>query len=96
MAMKREEIKNLALNLMFNMSDEEADDTVKEFETFERQLAVFENIDTSGVEEMIYPFDVETTYLREDEVTHQITSEEALENAPKKREGHFVVPKVVK
>lgn len=88
--------KKLAHNLMFDLSDAEAEDIVQEFETLTRQLELLEAIDTTGVEEMIYPFEEETSFLREDEMSNVITQKEALANAPKVKQGHFVVPKVVK
>ncbi len=88
--------KKLAHNLMFDLSEEEAEDIVQEFETLTRQLALLEAIDTTGVEEMIYPFEEETAFLREDEISHVISQKEALVNAPKAKQGHFVVPRVVK
>ena len=45
---------------------------------------------------MVYPFEEETSFLREDEVTHVLTQEEALRNAGSVRAGHVHVPKVVK
>ena len=48
------------------------------------------------VEEMIYPFEAATTFLREDVVSNVITQDEAMSNVKKKLEGHFVLPKVVK
>ena len=52
----REYFQKLANQLMFNISDEEADELVKEFGTLEKQFALMEEINTDGVEEMIYPF----------------------------------------
>lgn len=88
--------RKLAKNLMFNLSDEEAADIIQEFEILTHQLEILESIDTSGVEEMIYPFEDETFFIREDETSNVISQKEALENAPKAKHGHFVVPKVVK
>ena len=51
---------------------------------------------TTVVEPMVYPFETPTSYLREDVVDHVISREDALANAPKVRECHIVVPKVVK
>jgi aspartyl-tRNA(Asn)/glutamyl-tRNA(Gln) amidotransferase subunit C len=81
---------------MFKLSDEEAQLIVDEFELLDKQLSILNEIDTEGVEEMIYPFDVETSFLREDEVSHVLDKELALSNATKVKEGHIVVPKVVK
>lgn len=51
-------------------------------------------LDTSNVEPLIYMCD-EVNVLREDEVKHEITQQEALKNAPKKDSDYFKVPKVI-
>ena len=92
----REYFIKLAEQLMFRLSDEEADSIVREFSTLESQMALLDDVDTEGVEEMIYPFEEDTVFMREDIPNHVISQEEALENVEKKIEGHFVLPKVVK
>ncbi len=88
--------RGLAHQLMFDLSDQEADDIVKEFDTLNRQLELLDAVNTDGVEPMIYPFEEETSFLRDDQVSNVITQEEALSNVDKKLEGHFVLPRVVK
>ena len=88
--------KKLAKQLMFELSDEEANDIVNEFEVLNSQMALLDAVDTEGVEPMVYPFEDETSFLREDEVTNMVSQEEALKNVDKKLEGHFILPKVVK
>lgn len=51
-------------------------------------------VDTDGVEPLIFMTD-EVNVLREDEVTMEITQEEALSNAPKHDPYYFRVPKVL-
>lgn len=51
-------------------------------------------IDTEGVEPLIYMSD-ETNVLREDEMKHEITQQDALKNAPKRDSDYFKVPKVI-
>ena len=63
MGMNKEKIKELALDIMFDVSDEEASDIEKEFVTLDKMLEFFDSIDTDGVEEMIYPFDDATACL---------------------------------
>ena len=94
--MEINEIKDLANRLMFKLTDDEAKEIVEDFVTFEKQIAILDKIDTQGVEEMIFPFDIETTYLREDEVSRVADKQALLKNAAKVKEGHIVVPKVVK
>lgn len=88
--------KKLAHQLMFDLSDEEADSIVEEFTSLEKQMSLLEVIDTENVEEMIYPFEEETTFLRDDVVTNVISQDDAVANVTKKIEGHFILPKVVK
>lgn len=44
---------------------------------------------------MTFPFDVTTTFLREDDVTETISKEEALRNAKDIVEDQIRLPKVV-
>ena len=90
------EIKKLALDLKFALTDEEAADIQNDFTILDKKLALLDKIDTSKVEEMVYPFDDETTFLRKDEVTNVLSQEDALLNAAQVKQGHVVVPKVVK
>ncbi len=92
----RQYFKSLAKRLMFQLSDEEADGLLKNFEVLDKQIALMEKIDTNNVTEMIFPFAVETTFLREDVVNHVISQQEAVQNVSKQVDGHFVLPKVVK
>ncbi len=49
-------------------------------------------VDTTGVEPLIFMSN-SVNVLREDEVIHTISKEEALKNAPKKDSDYFRVPK---
>lgn len=91
-----EYFKKLAHGIMFDLSDEEVSQLQTEFKELLKQISLLEEIDTEGVEEMIYPFEASTSYLREDSVDHVISQEEALSNAKSVKAGHIHVPKVVK
>ena len=92
----REYFKKLAHQLMFDLSDEEADKLVSEFDVLEGQISLLDAVDTEDTEEMIYPFEEPTTFLREDKVTNVISQDDAMANVTKKLEGHFVLPKEVR
>lgn len=94
--MDQEYFKKLANQLMFDLSEEEIKELQGEFKILQEQIALLDQINTEGVEEMVYPFEAETTFLREDEVDHVITREEALSNVTSVMAGHVHVPKVVK
>lgn len=94
--METAEIKDLALKLMFKLSDAEAQDIQSEFSLLAEQIALMNKVDTQGVEPQIYPFAVETEFMREDTANHLLSRDAALANAKKVKAGHIVVPKVVK
>ncbi len=94
--MEISEVKKLAEMLMFKLSDEEAQEIIEEFKTFDRQLALLDKIDTEAVDEMIFPFDVKTSFLRDDEADHILSQDDVLKNVAKTKQGHVVVPKVVR
>lgn len=89
-------LKKLANNVMFDLNDEELDELSNDFEDYIKQIDLLDKIDTEGVEEMVYPFETPTTYLRDDETVHVLSAQQALANAPKLSQGYIVVPKVVK
>ena len=94
--MNKEKIKELALDIMFDVNDDEVKEIEEEFDKLDKMLAIFNSIDTTGVEEMVYPFDNPTVFLREDNDTYVISQDEAMSNVSKTKQGHVVVPKVVK
>lgn len=86
----------LANDLKFDLSDEEIEELKKDFVAVEKQVSLFEKVDTQGVEPMVYPFETPTVFLREDVVSDVLTQEEALKNVKDARMGYVHVPKVVK
>ena len=52
-------------------------------------------IDTEGIKPLIYLSD-EVNVLRTDEISHKISQENALKNAPQKDSDYFKVPTVLK
>ena len=51
-------------------------------------------VDTSSVEPMSHPLDLKNVF-REDEVKPSLSRDEALDNAPQRRQGFFLVPPVL-
>jgi aspartyl-tRNA(Asn)/glutamyl-tRNA(Gln) amidotransferase subunit C len=52
-------------------------------------------IDTEGVEPLIY-LSEEVNVLRQDEIKHEVSQENALKNAPQKDSDYFKVPTVLR
>jgi len=57
-------------------------------------MAKLNEVDTTGVEPLVYMSD-EVNVFREDIVKQEITTEEALQNAPKHDDKYFLVAKVI-
>lgn len=90
-------LKSTANKLMFDMSDEQYDQLVGEFDILIKQMNLIgeiEGVDT--VEPMTFPFDVTNDYLREDVATLPENKDEVLRNAADVVDGQIRLPKVVK
>jgi aspartyl-tRNA(Asn)/glutamyl-tRNA(Gln) amidotransferase subunit C len=75
--------------------DEKAkEEIVKDMNSMLAFVNKLNEVDTSGVEPMIYMSD-EVNVLRADDVKQEITQEQALKNAPDKDSDYFKVPKVI-
>lgn len=86
-----EKIAELA-RLEFN--EEEKLEISKDLDRMLNFVDKLKEIDTDGVEPLIYMTDGEDV-LREDEVNNSLTQEQALKNAPSKDTDYFKVPKVI-
>ena len=93
MESKEEMLKKLGLKTMFNISNGEMPELVDEYDIFMNHVAVLEEIDTEGIEPLAYQ--IETTFLRDDEPIDIISLEDALSNAKSVQENQIKVPKVV-
>ncbi len=91
-----EYFKKLAHDIMFDISEQEALELQDDFKELVSEIDILNEIDTEGVEEMIYPFEMETHFLREDVVENVVSQSDALSNAKSVKAGHVHVPKVVK
>ncbi|MFQ8705618.1 MAG: Asp-tRNA(Asn)/Glu-tRNA(Gln) amidotransferase subunit GatC [Thomasclavelia sp.] len=95
MGSKEEMLKKLGLKTMFNISDEEMPELVEEYDIFMNHVAVLEKIDTEGKEPLAYPYEIETSFLREDKPVDVISREDVLKNAKSVQDNQIKVPKVV-
>lgn len=92
----KEYIRHLARQCMFDCSDEELEVIQEEFVILDKQMELLNEVNTEGIEPMVYPFETPTTFLRKDIVENVLSEEDALKNAAKTKNGHVVVPKVVR
>jgi aspartyl/glutamyl-tRNA(Asn/Gln) amidotransferase C subunit len=92
----KQTLKIAANKLMFDMSEDEYDVLLKEFETLQKQLENIATID--GIDEatpMTFPFDCSSDYLRDDEPEAPLDRDVALSNAKDVVDGQIRLPKVV-
>lgn len=88
-------LKKLGLKTMFQIRDDEMPELVEEYEIFMNHVAVLEKINTDDVAPLAYPYEIETSFLREDEASDVISREDALKNAKDVQDNQIKVPKVV-
>jgi aspartyl-tRNA(Asn)/glutamyl-tRNA(Gln) amidotransferase subunit C len=87
--------KSLAKQLRFELTDAEAKNIADEFSVLIHQMNLLNDIDTTQIEPMVYPFEEPTTFMRDDVVDQVLPVQEALRNAPTSKNGFFVTKKVV-
>lgn len=91
-----EKLKKYAEDLEFTMKEEEYLTLQSEFNVLLKQVDLIDKIDgIKDYEPMDFPFSLEVSYLREDQVRENLSREDALKNAKNTQEGCVCVPKVV-
>lgn len=91
-----EVLQESANKLMFNLSKEETEHLLKEFEIIIKQMELIGQIEgVDKVEPMTFPFDVTNDFLREDAAEKPLDRDEALKNAKDVVDGQIRLPKVV-
>lgn len=88
-------IKQLAENLMFELTQDELVSMEAHSEAFLHYIGELQAIDTTGVEMMNAPFDTVQTWLRDDVVSHTISQDAAFKNAPKVKDDYIEVVQVI-
>ncbi|MCQ3035447.1 MAG: Asp-tRNA(Asn)/Glu-tRNA(Gln) amidotransferase GatCAB subunit C [Bacilli bacterium] len=89
-------LKDAANRLLFDMTEEEYDTLLSEFDIVTKQMTLIgEDPLVDEYEPMVFPFECTTTFLREDEPTTPLTKEETIKNANNKQDGQIKLPKVV-
>lgn len=92
---EKELLKQLALDVKLSVTDEQMDYFCEKYHVFLQQIKALENIETEGIEPLVFPFEIETTILRNDETIEIIQLEDILKNAKKVESQQIVVPKVI-
>lgn len=89
-------LRTVADKLMFDITDEQCQSLLKEFNTILKQMELIGEIDNiDEYSPMTFPFEVTSSYLREDVASEPLNKEEALKNAKDVKDGQIRLPKVV-
>ena len=92
----KDNLKDYASKLMFDMDEAGYDRTLKEFETIEKHMALIGEIEKiEEVEPMTFPYVIYHATLREDEAKECLSNDEVLANSKDKKADQIKVPKVV-
>jgi aspartyl/glutamyl-tRNA(Asn/Gln) amidotransferase C subunit len=95
-AINKEVLKDAAKRLLFDMSEDEYETLLKEFDVVTKQMELIGQIEgVDDYEPMTFPFECTTSYLREDIPTKPLSKDEVLRNAKNKSAGQIKLPKVV-
>lgn len=91
----KENLKDYANKLMFDMEENEYETLEKEFEILIQQMDLIGNIEgVNEVEPMTFPFEIDTV-LRDDINSKNIDIDDALSNCDSVKNREIKVPKVV-
>lgn len=92
----KEVLTDAANRLLFTMSDEQYATLEDEFKILIKQMNKIGEIpDLDKYEPMTFPFDCETSFLREDNPETPLDRNVALENAGNKQDNQIKLPKVI-
>lgn len=94
MKIDKDTVDKIAHLARLEFENEAKEEMVKDMNNMLTFVDKLNELNTDKVEPLIYMSD-EVNVLREDEVKHDISQEEALKNAPKKDSDYFKVPKVI-
>lgn len=89
-----ETMEYLGILSQISLTEEEKQETAGELKKILDYMEKLEELDTNGVDPMSHVFQVQNVF-REDIVEGEDQREAMLENAPKKKEGQYLVPKTV-
>jgi aspartyl-tRNA(Asn)/glutamyl-tRNA(Gln) amidotransferase subunit C len=94
MIIDKETVEKVANLARLELAEDEKEAMIKDMSKILDFMAKLNEIDTSGVEPLVYMTD-EVNVLRDDVVKQTITTEEGLKNAPKHNKDYFLVAKVI-
>ncbi len=95
MEVNKDTIEKLAKLSRLHFSEEEKLEIQADLQKMIHFVDKLNTLDTTGLEPVLH-MGTEVNMLREDEVRGSVSAEEALLNAPGKKDHFFTVPKVIR
>ena len=89
-----ETVDNIANLARLELAEGEKQEMIQDMNKILDFMAKLNEVDTTGVEPLVYMTD-EVNVFRDDVIKQEITTTEALENAPKHDDKYFLVAKVI-
>ena len=77
-----------------HLTEEEKEKSRQDLQQMREYVDMLNQLDTSGVEPLTHIFPIKNVF-REDVVLESTPKEELLKNAPKEKDGQFLVPKTI-
>ena len=96
MKIDKSTVERLAKLSKLEFSEQEKMEMVEDFKKMVGFVDKLKEVDTEGVEPLIYINEDVTNLVREDKVEGMLSVEDALKNAPEKDSSYIKVPKVLK
>lgn len=90
----KDQVKHVAHLARLAITDDEAEKLTEELTAIIGFAEQLNELDTEGVEPTTHVLDMKNV-MRKDEPKPWITQEEALKNAPDKKDGHYRVPAIM-
>jgi aspartyl-tRNA(Asn)/glutamyl-tRNA(Gln) amidotransferase subunit C len=94
MELSEAEVRHVAALARLDLSEEEVQSLAKDMNQILGYVAKLAELDTTDVEPTTHVVGMSTPY-RDDEVTCTPSPKDALANAPKAENNHFVVPSII-
>lgn len=90
----RDQVRHVARLARLALSEEETALFEKQLSDILTYVETLNRLDTTGVEPTSHVLEIRNVF-REDEVRSSLSAEEAVANAPERRESFFRVPKII-
>ena len=91
-----DDLKSYSKKLEFTMKEEEFETLKGEFDILLKQVELIDKIDgLSGYAPIYFPFSLDSSYLREDEVSMELYRVDAFKNCNDVLDNQVKLPKVV-